>query len=281
MKPTTRTWLTLCAASIVFWGCGSDDPAGPADSTEQAPDVPPTSSMTMDFGFFTNSGAVAAAETASMSAAATKWNWITAVVHVTAMNLVTAVALEPPAHALALAFDAEPKKVGDRTYRWEYVWREGSERVEIDLEGAWNGNGTDWALYLSGNFDGKQLEDELWFHGQTSDLGRDGYWLFRALDGTTEDIVRLDWNVEGERDAELSLEIIGEGRENTGSRLAYSVDDTIIRVEWRDDNQVSYVTWDETSGAGSILTPEFNEGRRACWDEEQEDVDCADGGIGA
>ena len=42
------------------------------------------------------------------------------------------------------------------------------------------------------------------------------------------------------------------------------------------ENLNADITWDEVTGAGSIQVPDYNDGERACWDEDQDDIECPD-----
>lgn len=273
----TLTTIAVTALSLSLFAC-SDESTAP-DPVEAAPELPPTSTMQMDFGFF-SPGARTALGTAGAESAA-HWNWINAIVRVTAIQLITLEVLGPPATAFGLALGTEPEKVDRDTWRWEYTWREGGENATIELEGSWAVNGVDWMLWVSGNVDGQTFDHDLWYRGHSSLDGHTGHWIFTDLEDDPSEVARLDWSSSGISGDELELGIIDPESPDFGDHIAFSSAGSTCTVEWTDEseNDVSFVTWDENTGVGSLQVPDYNEGRRACWDEDQEDTTCPGGGV--
>jgi hypothetical protein len=153
--------------------------------------------------------------------------------------------------------------------------------VTVDLEGSWARNGVDWELRVSGHVDGRTFDHDLWYRGHSAFDGRTGYWIFSDLDDEGADVARLDWSDPRTGPSELELEVIDPADPDYGDHVAYLDDGPVRRVEWTDTsaNLVSFVTWDEATGAGSLRVPDYNGGERACWDEDQEDAACPGGGV--
>ncbi|MEZ4648639.1 MAG: hypothetical protein R3E97_07590 [Candidatus Eisenbacteria bacterium] len=293
-----RSTLIVSALSIALAACGNE--TSQPESDRGAPDLPDPATMQMDLGFFSDSGAFLgfadeeaaqrafggestwAPGTAELGTAAgtTHWNWIAAVVHVTAVNLIVAEVLGPPSAAFGLALSAEPERIDQGTYLWEYVYQDGNETATIDLEGTWVSGGVDWALYVTGTVDGRELDHDLWYSGHSSSGGRTGYWIFSDLEADPTDVARLDWSRSlGETD--LSFRIIDADHEDFGDHVAFSRNGADRRIEWSDhsEDRLFFVTWDLVTGAGSLEVPEYNEGERACWNEDQVDIACPAGGV--
>ena len=297
-----RNTLFVSALSLALAACGNETTQ--PDAERGAPELPDPVTMQMDLGFFADDAARAVAGGADLGDGATlsggaahsggaalsgggtalgsaganaHWNWIAAVVHVTALNLIVGEVLGPPSAAFHLALTAEPEKVDRNTYLWEYVFDDGDERVAVDLEGSWVSGGVDWSLYVTGIVEGRELDHDLWYRGHSSQGGRTGYWIFSDLEADPTDVARLDWS-RSLAETELSLSIIDSGHEDFGDHIAYSRTGTVRRVEWSDqsEEQLFFVTWDVVTGAGSLEVPEYNDGDRACWNTEQEDIDCPD-----
>lgn len=269
--------LTAALLGCTLSAC-TEDSTAPESASATVPDLPPSASLQMDLRFFTAAAGGEALDEAAARAAA-RWNWISAVVHVTAIDLMVGEVLGPPAAVFELALSADPKKIDADTYLWEYEWREGEEWARVALEGSWVPSGIEWALRVSGDVDDQELENALWFHGRSSALGSDGHWIFTDLQANPTDIARLDWTASRAGARELVLEIIDPAQEDFGDYVAFRASRSRATIEWRDGSLVSYVKWDESTGAGSLQVPGHNGGEPACWDPSQEDVDCPSGEV--
>ena len=65
--------------------------------------------------------------------------------------------------------------------------------------------------------------------------------------------------------------------EDAGTSIAFTADGDLSRIDLVDGptGDESFIRWNEATGAGSLLVPDYNGGEEACWDEEQWDVDCS------
>ena len=275
--------LALFLSAGLGAGCGSEtDPAGPGTAQDTAPNLPPVASMTIDLSRF-DSEIDPEQRLAQMSAGAdelgssTQWNWWNAALRVAFMNLAVAQALTPPAAALHAAFSVEPVQIEPGIYEWIYEWTDrGGHQVRIALRAEAFGTHTVWELRVSDNQSSPVLEDALWFAGETRNLGREGYWsFFDPSRGDGVEVAHMDWHAERD-DSELRLQATDPQSEDEGDSLVYTTKGSNVTVVYTDqsEQQIGTIAWDEETGAGYIEYPDYNDGERSCWDEEQFDVDC-------
>lgn len=276
MKPM-RTTILAPLLALALAGCGDETTAPPVGQPEP-PTLPPAETMRFDFSFFGSERDLGAALQSQSEEAGTKFNWLNAVVRVAYINLAVAQAFTPPAAAFHAALSTQPIIEEDGTFLWTYRWISPEAReVVIRLRGRIDGVHVDWSLRVSDDQQEPPLDDFLWFYGRSTLIGRSGWWIFldpRRGEGT--EVFRIDWHYENPADRNLRFENIDEGHEEFGDRLAYRVDAPIVSVTFYDasENRTADITWDRGTGTGSLKVPDYNDGERACWDENQEDIEC-------
>ena len=61
-----------------------------------------------------------------------------------------------------------------------------------------------------------------------------------------------------------------------GDSVLYGTDDDARRFDWdqASEGNTHLVEWDAETGAGSIMATNYNDGERACWNAEFDDVPC-------
>lgn len=267
MRPT-KFVLCVLASILTASGCSKES----AQPLPEAPSLPPASSLKIDLSFFQRS-----ARAPESAASQTIFNWTNAVVRVLVINAFVDAALAPPFGAFELALNTTPTLRQDGTWVWTYGLLEGGRTARIDLEGVDRGGEVEWKLYLTDTGAEPPLNHGLWFEGETSQNGDEGFWLFRDPRGSTAgNYARLDWRVKAEDDAELRLEALDRSEESYGDFVLYEVDRRDARVTYRDASERSEfsASWNTATGAGSLVAPDYNEGAQACWDANQQDVAC-------
>lgn len=241
----------------------------------EAPALPPSASMKIDLSFFGASSRAARVATQSAAEGATIFNWTNATVRVLVINAFVDAALEPPFQAIEAALSTDPVQQSDGSWLWTFGIRDAGREIRIDLEGRPSGSEVAWKLFATDSGAPVPLEHDLWFEGTSSEHA--GTWLFH--DPATPnglEVARLEWRYQNDRDAELSLEGLDTRGDGLGDRLTYGVDGDEASVIFRDGakGQTMSMVWNTADGSGSLTAPDYNGGRRACWDEHQRDAEC-------
>ena len=263
MKAMRILMTILLVGSLALAGC-KDESTNPQDEPE-APGLPPQGSMSFDFDSFPQ----APPPRAPLSQA----NFTAAALSVAVIGVGVTLVTALPELAFAAALSTQPTYEGDNTFLWHFAWN-GLGAGEIDLRGTLDGDHVNWSLRLTNN---DTLDHTLWYEGQSSLTNNSGYWIFYAIqDDPSAQSARVDWSFVSEEDSELVFENIRVGDEHEGDRLTFTLDGTTRTIEFHpgDGGDVSFVTWDSETGAGSLQVPSYNGGEEACWDETLQDVDC-------
>lgn len=267
MKRATGV-LVAIALSAALAGCGeTTDPTSQA----QAPELPPVQSMQMDLSFFNAQEQAGVAETAE--AQTLKLNFLNAAVRAAYVNVAVVTILAPPTLAFSAALHTIPSRDGDG-YIWIYTWVDQGLDYQVRLRGTPNGEYVDWELYVV--LPGQPAE--LWFTGQSHTQRDEGHWLFRDFTAPGDpEVLRVDWDVTDEHDAMLDLTNVQAGGEEEGDRLRYRVEGALHSIEFADASTGEDwdIIWNGADGTGSLRVPDYNNGERACWDENQFDTQCS------
>jgi len=267
MGPSTRigrTALALLAATAIAAGCTEQSPTGPSGESDGAPVLPDAAWLAFDTSFF---GQTAKNEALS------KRNYTAAAFRVGILTLVADFVLTPPIAAFALAHSTFPSPQPDGSWIWVYTWVNGDEEVQVRLRGLATEEGAEWEMRITDL--AEETENELWFDGETEDDGHIGSWTFYDFQETGKPAVAtIDWENSG-KTSEL---VFTDLYEHPGNELSYAIDGTSHSIDFynKTDDESSFIHWDAVTGAGSILVPDYNDGEKACWDENQLDIDCGE-----
>jgi hypothetical protein len=262
-------WTVLSVVlAVALSGCG-DAPIEPgSESLADAPELPPLESMQMDLSFFGTPG-----QAPTSDAEGLKLNFLNAAVRAAYVNVTVVTIMTPPTLAFAAAIHTYPSYV-DGSYLWIYTWVDGGQDHQIRLLGTPMGNHVDWKLSVA--LPG--ADPELWFSGQSRTDRDQGYWLFRdfTAEGDPE-VLRMDWEVNSDVDAFLTFRNVYVGHEEEGDELRYRADGAMRSIEFADVSTGDDwdIIWNEGNGSGSLRVPDYKDGVRACWDNNQFDVECA------
>ncbi len=268
--------IVLATVSI---GC-SEQPLRPEDDSKESPPLPPAESMQFDFSYFERDSRFPTDPKTALGdeSSAAGFNWLNAAVRVAYINVAIATAFAPPALAWHAALSVDPIIEEDGTFLWTYYWKEApGHTVQIDLRGRIEGVTIHWNLRVTDDAADPPLDEFVWFYGESNITANSGYWIFHDLDeGTEVEVARIDWDYNAPLDRELVFENIDVASNDYGDRLTYRVDGTIFSITFFDASKdlLSDITWNRQTGTGSLLVPDYNDGERACWDEQQDDTTC-------
>lgn len=271
--------VLLALVGIWVAGCGDDDPAAPAATP---PTLPDPALLTIDDGTFDSVPPPAArpndgappGRVLDLDVLA-KANFAAAYFRVIAIRLWTAAVLAPPVAAFAVAMHQTPQRQPDGSWLWVYTHVRGEEEWQIRLRGA---NLPDdlvaWEMRVTVPGGATPLDDEVWFSGTARDDGLAGAWTF--FDPTLEGdpaVAGLEWGVDG---ATRGLSLASLYGENEGDVLTFTAAGAEHEIELWDESAATawWIRWNEEDGSGSLMVPDYNGGLPACWDLNQDDVEC-------
>lgn len=259
--------VILAAVVIALAGCSSETtkPKEPG-----APALPPSESLSLDLGFFSERQA------RSASGNETRFNFANAQLRAAVINLAVAVVVTPPALALDAAVHSVPSPQQDGSWIWTYTFVRGQEDVRLQLRGAPGPDQMLWQMRVTAPSADPPLDRVLWFEGTTRRTGG-GEWTLHdlALPGAPA-VLEVDYQLATHGDRFLTFTNVKAESPELGDRLTYSEDGADASIDFDDVSagEEWFIEWDTGTGAGSLQVPGYRDGERSCWDENQNDSAC-------
>lgn len=261
--------VALLLACLAITSCSDD----PASAGGEPPEMPPSESMKMDFSEYESQNKqLVQNETASTE------NFGRAVVTATVMKAIVNLNLAIPRGLLQAAANADAEFDGEGEWTWSYSKSEGEHTYSVDLTANVSGdNNVTWSLYVTNTQLG--LDNQLFFLGETNMEGTEGTWTYFNLQNTEtqEEISTVNWTVNGEEDIDLRLEVTSDRNDNQGDYIEYHLDNTTKSAVYFDASDEASIELqiDTETHAGFIIAPNYNDGAKACWDDQFQDVSCS------
>lgn len=247
----------------------------PVEAPEQPakPALPPESSMKLDLSFFNTSSL---AKTTAFS----KKNWTNAALRVLVINATVLIGTAVPVALFLKAASQEAEwNSDDAKFHWIYSITYENNSFEADLAG-WidvDNKSVVWEMYVSSNTHVPELVKFLYYEGHCNIDNKGGYWILYhdKFPEMKKEWYRIDWTNEGDKHTLAFRNILSES-EYENDELKYWVDGSERKITFFDasENVEAEIYWDAVTGAGYIWAPDYNDGKKACWDENQNDIEC-------
>ncbi|MCW9705993.1 hypothetical protein [Fodinibius salsisoli] len=263
--------IALLAVMMVISSCSDSS----TNSTGgNPPAVPPETSMAMDFSNFD------AQSKAPNTAVQAKNNFGQAVVRAGLLKAIVDINLALPRAFLKAASESDVQYNENGEWEWAYNTSKEENDYGVRLTAARDQAGdASWNFYVTNSNLG--LEDELFFSGVSMAQGTTGSWSYYSLldaEGKGEKVSQITWAANAENDLSLRLEVVSDRNDNLGDYIDYTFEGTTKTAVYYDagKNQETTLEWDVETKAGSITAPGYNNGDKACWDENFEDIPCSE-----
>lgn len=237
----------------------------PTESEQkQVPSLPPVSSMQIDLSLFVGKSL---AKNNNFS----QYHFTTAVVTATIVNTWVVISLAAPVYIFGRALHEKPELQSDGKFHWMYT----AIPYSVDLAG-WidvPNKQSVWEMYVT---QGQNFDHFMWYNGHCNLDATAGDWTF--YDETKPDSsinkVRIDWINNSELDRVLTFTNVLPGGQYENDQLKYTVDGNNRSIEFYDASEGTTVTifWDAVTTAGYIQAPNYNNGEKAYWDENHNDI---------
>ena len=264
--------LTLTFLLTCFIGC-SEDTDG--NGNGEAPLLPPDDSMTLDLSLF-GGGKLEAPVVPSLPV--TRLNFAAAGTTALVINTLVVAHLSVPVAVFTAAKSAIPVKQDDDSWLWSYSRTIGVETFTANLTGKREGDQTTWSMKVSNTTSLRPLDNFEWYTGVTSRENGSGSWQFfnRDTPDQANPTYAIEWKVEGEGKRERTFTNQEAGSPYFGNVVRYAVEGDMANISFTeaDKGSTTIIEWNRNTGAGSITSPGYKEGEKACWDEDKQDVAC-------
>lgn len=264
----------ISIVSVLLLGClfttSCND--NPSSATEDPPPLPAVNSMEMDFSEFEGQSS----KSTNIQSAN---NFSRAAGTAFLMKAVVDLHLAIPRALLAAAHNAEPTFNDNGQWEWTYSKDVDSTNFAVRLVAEQKaGNTINWNFYVTNSQ--IELDEQLFFSGTTNADGTEGTWYYYNLRNTEprEQLSEIQWTINGEDDIALRLEVTSDHNDRQGDYLEYSFDGILKTAVYYDqsEDQETRLQINIDTHVGFIMAPDYNNGEKACWDENYQDVLCSE-----
>lgn len=252
------------------------------DSTLQ---LPPSSSLNMDFNF--------TSYTKSASATQTQLNQAIAAGTVLIWSAIAATQTNIPSAAFKKALENKPVYNGiDKIWEWSYITSIGDDKYNSKLTGNIVGDSVQWKMYLS-KVNDSNLFNYLWFEGKSNQGRTGGWWILnypRSDEGVivSEQGLKISWSFTSDQIFSLKYLYIASKKYDKDSKTYVNNDEKGGYIEFRRTTDQVYdayytiyslkelkkyeIVWNIKNKNGQY-TPGDNP--KICWDENLADQTCS------
>ena len=258
-----KTISTLLLMMGLFVSCNDTNSTNP---DEIKPTLPPTQSMTIDLSEFDNSNGKAKSES----------NFNAAVFRAGVAKLIIDANLAIPKTLIGAAQNANSETVAEGEYQWRYNADNGEDDFSVLLTAQVDSEDeVEWNFFVTTSATNPPLNNFLLFSGESEFDGTEGEWrYFDAQE--SEAVSEIEWDIDNDGSIELSFLVLSDRNGNEGASIDYEFNGTTKSLVYVDgsNGDTTTIEFNTETKAGFIISPNYNEGVKACWDETFADVAC-------
>lgn len=262
--------LLFSITCLLFISCSDD----PSTFTDEPPELPPVASMDADMSTLIGSNQAKSAATTHSAD-----YYIEAVFHAGFLKRVIDNNLSMPKDLLEAAEDTVAQLNDNQQWEWNYQYTTNTNNFDVRLVAERIASSViNWSFFVTADHLG--LENHLLFSGTTQDAGKEGTWMYNSLQDPENDqqLSEINWTIQDEQNVQLRLDVLSDRLVAAGSYIDFSFDEVQKTVAYYDagEDTTTTIQWNVDTKAGYIVAPNINNGEKACWDEEQENINCSE-----
>ncbi len=257
-----KSLVALFLMTTIFISCSDS-----VNNDDVTPVVPSAESMTIDLSDFNNN---------AKSNAGSNFN--NAIFRAGIARFIIDANLLIPRVLVNAAQNENPETVAEGEYQWRYSAENGEDdfsvllTAEVDAE-----DNVEWNFYVTTSATDPPLNNFLFFSGEAEYDGTEGSWTYfdNQVNGPVSEIT---WDVDEDGSVELDFSVLSDRNGNEGSEINYDFDGTIKTLVYVDGSSgdTTTIEFNTDTNVGFIISPNYNEGVKSCWDENFEDIPCSD-----
>ncbi|CAN5235805.1 hypothetical protein BH23BAC3_BH23BAC3_07220 [soil metagenome] len=246
------TFLSIAVMLFIFNGCSDDSPTGVDDG--DPPQIPEVVPVEIDRSIFQDNNPTGQEYEAFNEAGALAEGANANLVGTTVMG-----------HSFLIFTQNQNATFEDGKWVWTFSYNAGGESMTIKTTAEEVPAGTEWNLYLSGNFEGETIDEFKYLTGIISSDGNSGTWEYFIPGETGQPYVVYEWQTISDTQFNFSS-IISFPDEDGEFRIDYERDGDNNYLEYSgfDFEQDVFVFWNSSTGAGYI---DRSGQDRQCWDD--------------
>jgi len=237
------------------------------NSSDSAPTVPSEQSMTIDLSDFNND---------SQQKVKAGSNFNAAIFRAGIAKLIVDANLAIPKFLVASAQNKEAEEIAEGTYQWNYSTQnnegEFSVRLTADLDAD---DDVEWRFDITTDVTDPPLNGFVLFSGEADFDGTDGEWMYYDPNETGP-VSSIEWDVDEDGSVDLDFSVLSDRNGNEGSEIDYDFDGTVKTLVYVDgtSEEKTIIEFNTETKAGFIISPNYNEGVKSCWDDNFDDIPC-------
>jgi len=256
---------------VLIVSCEDDKTTNPQD---QAPTIPPQSSMIINFDEFPDTSSSNELDNPNIS----RRNWGWAAGNVAVWNSILTLTLAVPVAAFNEAFNHQPVQQPDGSWLWQYSVTNQEELFNAKLYGKTVTEGVEWKMLLTK--EGAYTDFE-WFTGFSNLPATEGNWTLNKDPNSPSPFLYIEWKRNTtEGTADVKYISIASGSLQNGSYIHYGRTNEIphnrfYQIFGAAENRMIDIKWNYESHFGRIKDPIYFEDENwYCWDERLDDTSC-------
>ncbi|GAA5521592.1 hypothetical protein LQ318_07560 [Aliifodinibius salicampi] len=264
-----RLLLLSTISCLLLISCSDD----PSSFTDEPPELPPAASIDIDMSTLTESPQ----SKSSITTDDTDY-FVQAVFRAGFMKKIIEAHLLIPKNLLEAAEDTVAQLNEEQQWEWSYQYSSNTNGFDVRLIAERiSSSAVNWSFLVTA--DHLNLEEHLVFGGTTQNMGAQGVWTYYGLKDSEDDqkLSEIDWDIQGDS-TQIRLEVLSDLSVASGSYIDYDFDGVFKTIEFynAEADETTIIQWNVDTKAGYIIAPDVNNGEKACWDEDQENVPCSE-----
>lgn len=263
--------LSLLLAGVLLMNACSDSVSSSKQDTP--PKMPPAESMNMDLSTFDENEPPSQVnnETSEVT------NFAQAVIRAALMKVVVDANLALPRAIFKAAAEADANLNEENEWEWSFTKTVNGNTFEVRFVGTRQDENTIlWECYITNTEKG--FDDVLLFEGTSNNDGTEGTWTYYNIQNTQEQeaVSQISWS-KTETSTTLTLEVISENSPHFGNTIEYLAEGNIRHATFYNasEDQTTELHWNLETLAGYLIAPNYNNGEKACWDSNFQNVPCS------
>ena len=264
MRKLAQNTVSILLIVALFMASCSDANDQPGDP----PSIPSTESMTVSFEGLNSSNKMNTVQQ-------TETNIAVAYLSAVAAGVILEANFAIPKVLLSAAENQDAEYLGDGEWQWTYSASGNQGSYSVRLTAQTKKEEVEWNFYVSTTSTQVNWDDVLLFSGTSTYDGNEGTWnIFNPV--TETQATSSSWELN-ESLAQVTLSVYDATGSEVISRIVYTATEstkTVLIQDLTEDTETT-IEWDINTGAGSITSTGYNNGERACWDENLQDVACS------
>jgi hypothetical protein len=264
--------LILLTFLSLISNCNKDSTR--VDETK-APEIPPASTFSMDYSYFSLAGSMVTQEAADPPS---NTNWLFAAVNVSVWSSLVTLATIIPAAAFVEAFNHDPVLQDDGSWLWSYSFVAQNITYTANLYGALEKLKVTWKMYIT-----KQgyYISFLWYSGESNLTGTTGQWLLNMNPAEPSPFLQIGWNRSADNTTgDLKYTNIIPADDDSSSYIFYAAtSDTSYNRQFDlfsvVNSNTTEIRWHSINKNGRVRDPlHYSDNLWHCWGSARNDVEC-------